>query len=78
MVVHLLVWILLFFFFTETVFKFKALKKAAQLAVINSLEKASKRLLVIWVGMKASGHGVSPFVPVWNLPLRKEKKHLTR
>lgn len=29
------------FTFTETVFKFKALKKVAQLAVINSLEKAS-------------------------------------
>lgn len=29
------------FTFTETVFKFKALKKVAQLAVINSLEKVS-------------------------------------
>jgi len=29
------------FAFTETVFKFKALKKVAQLAVINSLEKVS-------------------------------------
>lgn len=29
------------FIFAETVFKFKALKKVAQLAVINSLEKAS-------------------------------------
>lgn len=29
------------FIFAETVFKFKALKKVAQLAVINSLEKVS-------------------------------------
>lgn len=29
------------FTFTETVFKFKALKKVAQLAVINSLEKVT-------------------------------------
>lgn len=35
-----------FFTFTETVFKFKALKKVAQLAVINSLEKVS-----IWISI---------------------------
>lgn len=44
----------IFLFSTETVFKFKALKKAAQLAVINSLEKVSfcypvePVLIVIW------------------------------
>lgn len=37
------------FTFTETVFKFKALKKVAQLAVINSLEKVSILIFIFCV-----------------------------